>query len=465
MPHFQTVTLALESISLLHGWVPIAIQAVAAVILVLAVGWRTRRWRLLWVPASVLVGVVAAAGACWYIESNGLAGHPAPPTLWIWITLSGLAAGVLVFGWRDTRWWRRFTSVLAVPLCLLCAALAVNLWTGYVPTVQSAWNQLTGRPLLGQTDEASVSAMQQQGAKPVEGTIVSVTIPADASRFPHRDELVYLPPAWYATNPPPRLPIVMMIGGEFGTPADWLRAGNAKKAIDEFAARHGGNVPVFVFVDAAGTFSNDTECVNGRRGNAADHLTKDVVPHMISQFGVSPDPANWGIVGWSMGGTCAVTLAVKYPELFSAFVDIDGDLAPNAGYKEQTIARLFGGDADAWAAFDPETVMTAHGPYSGVAGWFAVSGDIPTAHGNGAVGVGDPGPRPYPQDTPTVANYLCAVASRQGIECSVVGVPTKHDWTFGAQVFADSLPWLAGRLRTPGVPQIPLPGAPSAPPG
>ena len=128
-------------------------------------------------------------------------------------------------------------------------------------------------------------------------------------------------------------------------------------------------------------------------------------------------------------------------------------------------AWLFGGDADPWAAFDPETVMTAHGPYSGVAGWFAVSGDIPTAHGNGAVGVGDPGPRPYPQDTPTVANYLCAVASRQGIECSVVGVPTKHDWTFGAQVFADSLPWLAGRLRTPGVPQIPLPGVPSAPPG
>ena len=37
---------------------------------------------------------------------------------------------------------------------------------------------------------------------------------------------------------------------------------------------------------------------------------------------------------------------------------------------------------------------------------------IPTAHGNGAVGVGDPGPRPYPQDTPTVANYLCAVAIR-----------------------------------------------------
>ena len=50
---------------------------------------------------------------------------------------------------------------------------------------------------------------------------------ADVSFGPHPHQLldVYLPPAWYATNPPPRLPTVMMIGGEFNTPADWLRAG------------------------------------------------------------------------------------------------------------------------------------------------------------------------------------------------------------------------------------------------
>ena len=66
----------------------------------------------------------------------------------------------------------------------------------------------------------------------------------------------------------------MMIGGEFNTPADWLRAGDAVTTIDKFAAAHGGNAPVFVFVDAGGTFNNDTECVNGPRGNSADHLTR-----------------------------------------------------------------------------------------------------------------------------------------------------------------------------------------------
>ena len=116
----------------------------------------------------------------------------------------------------------------------------------------------------------------------------------------------------------------MMIGGEFNTPADWLRAGNAIKTVDDFAAAHRGNAPVLVFVDSGGAFNNDTECVNGTRGNAADHLTKDVPAFMEATYGVSANPANWGIVGWSMGGTCAVDLAVMHPDKFSTFEDIAG---------------------------------------------------------------------------------------------------------------------------------------------
>ena len=380
-------------LSLMHGWIPMTVQVMAAVALLVAIGWRTRRWRLVWLPRALIVGAALTAAAYWYIASEGLAGDdPAPHRLWIWIGLSGVAAAVLLAGWRGARWWWRGVSVLAVPLCLLCAALAVNLWVGYFPTVQTAWNQLTAGPLPDQTDQVTVAAMQKLGKVPAKGTVVPVSISDAASGFRHRGELVYLPPAWYATNPPPRLPTVMMIGGEFNTPADWLRAGNAAKTVDDFAAAHGGNAPVLVFVDSGGGFNNDTECVNGTRGNAADHLTKDVVPFMISNFGVSPDRANWGVVGWSMGGTCAVDLTVMHPDMFSAFEDIAGDLGPNSGTKAQTIARLFGGNADAWAAFDPTTVITRHGPYTGVAGWFAINGRHPprtnTVTADNAAGLG-----------------------------------------------------------------------------
>jgi S-formylglutathione hydrolase FrmB len=463
--------LAEHHISLMHGWIPGTVQAVSVTVLLLAIGWRSRRWRLVWLPAAAAVGAGVAAWAHWYITAGGLADDPAPHLLWWWIASSGAAATILMLGWRGAAWWRRGASLLAVPLCLLSTGLVLNLWVGYFPTVQTAWNQLTAGPLPDQTDLATVNAMAANGIRPHHGSLVPVTIPDDASHFKHRGELVYLPPAWFASNPPPQLPTVMMIGGEFNTPADWARAGNAVKIIDELAAAHGGNAPVFVFVDSGGAFNNDTECVNGRRGNAADHLTKDVVPYMASSFGVSSDPSRWGIVGWSMGGTCAVDLAVMHPELFSSFVDIAGDMGPETGTKGQTIARLFGGSTDAWDEFDPATVIRRHGRYDDVSGWFAVSSDnapkryrsLAVETDAGAVGLGGQDRILYPDDQTTAAQRLCKLGRANGIDCAIVAQPGKHDWPFASRVFAAALPWLAGELETPEVPLIALPSAPRAP--
>jgi S-formylglutathione hydrolase FrmB len=63
-----------------------------------------------------------------------------------------------------------------------------------------------------------------------------------------------------------------------------------------------------------------------------------------------------------------------------------------------------------------------------------------------------------------VAQYLCALSSSLGIECAVVPQPGKHDFPSAVSVFESALPWLAGKLRTPGVPVIPLSGAPAASP-
>ncbi|HYZ67369.1 MAG TPA: alpha/beta hydrolase-fold protein, partial [Mycobacterium sp.] len=350
---------------------------------------------------------------------------------------------------------------------LLSAGVALNLWVGYFRTVQAAWNELTAGPLTDETDMDTVNAMRQKGDAPSHGALVPVTIPATASGFKHRTELVYLPPAWFALNAP-KLPTVMMIAGEFNTPSDWPRTGNAISTIDRFAAAHGGNAPVFVFVDVGGSFNNDTECVNGPRGNVADHLTKDVVPYVESTFAVSNQSANWGIVGWSMGGTCAVDLTVTHPELFSTFVDLAGDMGPNAGTKDQTIQRVFGGDAAAWATYDPTTVITKHGPYQGVSGWFAISSDAPVKRGGAAanpdaVGLGGQDAAGNPGDQTEAANSLCKLGRANGITCAVVASPGKHDWPFAADVFTSSLPWLAGQIGTPGVPKIPLPGGGGAP--
>ncbi len=436
-------------------------QGLALLLVITAVEWRRRRWLTRVLPAALVIAAAVTALSRWYITSLGVAGDPAPTSLWLWIAMSGVAAAVLLLGWPGTRWWRRGLAALSIPLCVLCATLALNLWVGYFPTALAAWNQLTSGPLPDQIDRLRVTEMQIAGTKPAKGVVVPVNIDADRSHFPHRQELVYLPPAWFNSNPPPRLPTVMMISSAFNTPADWLRPGGAFTTIDNFAAEHHGFAPVLVFVDPTGSFDNDTECVNGSRGNAADHLTKDIVPFMVSNFGVSADRANWGVAGWSMGGTCAVDLTVMHPEMFSAFVDIAGDRSPTVGTKDQSVARLFGGNAAAWAAFDPVTVINQHGHYTGVSGWF----DVPASSGphnlaeeaNPTLNPPSTDPVANPEGQDAAANSLCAVASAHGITCAVVTQPGKHDWPFAAQAFSASLPWLAGTLGTPSTEPMPLP--------
>ena len=314
--------------SLTNGFLPVTLQVLVGVALLAVIGWRSRRWRLLWVPVAVLTGGALAALVHWYIGYQGWSQDRPPRS-------SGCGSGwpawppsSSIAGWRGIGWWRRGASVSAIALCLLCAAVALNIWVGYLPTVKSAWDLAIGTESPRWVDQSALAQMQRDGIRPTQGVVVKVTTPDAASGFPHRQELVYLPPAWFATTPPPRLPAVMMFSGEFGHPDNWLQSAHALETLDKFSATHHGNAPVMVFPDTWGDFNNDTECVNGTRGNAADHLTKDVLPFVISNFGVSPDPANWGLAGWSSGGTCALMLAVLHPELFSAIVDIDGQLGP-----------------------------------------------------------------------------------------------------------------------------------------
>ena len=289
--------------------------------------------------------------------------------------------------------------------------------------------------------------------------------PPAASQFKHRGEFVYLPPAWFAAVRAPRLPTVMMIGGEFNTPADWLRAGNAIKTIDDFAAAHGGSAPVLVFVDSGGAFNTDTECVNGMRGNSADHLTKDVVPFMDVHLRGQRRPGQLGrgrlvhgrhVCGGPDRDASGACSARSWTSQATS--------VPRPAPRTQTIARLFGGNADAWAAFDPATVIVQARPLPGVAGWFDISSSNPPKHhrsltvtGAGDIGLSGQDIIQYFNDQTVAAESLCELGRANGINCAVVAQPGKHDWPFASNAFAAALPWLAGRLGTPGVPWTPLP--------
>ncbi len=448
-------------VSLIDGWLPVTIQALAGLAVLVGAGWRSRSWRFSRLPVAVAVGVAATVVVRWWFDSQGW-GSVYPWGMWLWTGLTGFAATVLVVGWPASPWWRR-VALLAAPACVLSAGTVLNVSLGYLPTAQTAWQRLTGRQSPQWIDQSALAEMRRSGVIPTRGTVVRITTPSAVSGFPHRGELVYLPPLWFTADQPPQLPVVMMFGAELSTPSDWLQSGRALDILDTFALQHRGATPVVVFPDTNGTFTNDTECANGPRGNAADHVVKEVVPYVVSNFGVSPKASSWGLAGWSSGGTCSLTLAVRHPELFSTIVDLDGQLGPNAGRKQQTIARLFGGDADAWAAFDPKTIVEARRDYADLAAWVGASDEIPTRHWPPGTGSADAeilsGWDTYSEDHAKTAHQLCELLSAHGAECSVVGYPGGHDFPSAADGFKDALPWLAGRLGTPGVQPTPLPGS------
>ena len=220
-----------------------------------------------------------------------------------------------------------------------------------------------------------------------------------------------------------------------------------------------------VFVDSGGAFNNDTECVNGIRGNAADHLTKDVVPYMVSNFGVSPDRSSWGVAGWSMGGTCAVDLTVMHPEMFSAFVDVAGDFFPECRQqganhrpavrrKRRRVGGIRPEHGDRPARPIPRRVRLVRDLFRRPARQHAVTSRPPTPPRCASRDATPPQTRATRPRPPTRSVRL-AVPTASTARC--VPQPGKHDWPFADRAFAAALPWLAGQLGTPGVSRTSLP--------
>ncbi|WP_196807928.1 alpha/beta hydrolase-fold protein [Mycobacterium sp. 141] len=447
-----------QGLSLLDGWLPATIQLVAVIVLAVAALRSSRRWWLMCLLAAGVGGALALA-VRWYIFANSMTTNPVPMQLWVWIAVTGAAVVICILGWRAASWSRRGATVVAVPLAACCVLLATNVWIGYFPTVEIAWAQLTAGPLPDEISDEQLAERQRAHNTNVPGAVVRIDVPDSGSGFRHRQEIVYLPPAWFASDPPPQLPAVLLIGGAFNTPEDWARTGNAIAALDAFAAEHEGNSPIIVLPDVGGSFNNDTECVNGPRGNVSDHLTRELVPYVQSRFGARPAGQGWGIIGFSMGGTCSIHLTARYPDIFSAFVNMGGDIEPNIGSEQDTVAKLYGGDQDAVNEFDPRHAMSRHMPYTGVSGRFVV---FRTPQGSGKQ-------PPVAPDTPAEceifddifddqansARQLCTVARSVGIDAQLLVMEGDHDWPMAAQAFVTTLPWMAEELGTPGVPTMP----------
>ncbi|WP_427892939.1 alpha/beta hydrolase [Kribbella sp. GL6] len=433
------------NVSLLGGWFPAMLDVLAAGALIAAIGWRDYKWHWRMVPLIAGVTVLLTVLA-WKPGANAVGiTDPLPFSVWLWLGLAIAALLVLAAGWRTARWWRRGMAVVAAALAALVCANGVNQFVGYYPTIDSAVSDWTNTPLAGQVSIARLRHEANATKPPGVGKLVQVVIPATYSHFKHRPELVYLPPIWFVrTAHRHPLPVVELIGGERGGPGDWVRLGNAVQVSDQFARENRGYAPILVFADATARFTNDTECVNGPRGNSADHLDQDIPKYIEKTFGASTNPAEWAVAGFSMGGTCALDLVVEHPDVFRHFIDISGDLAPYTSTPAASLHDLYGGNVALEHQNEALLVMKAHGQYQGVNGLFLTSTKE----------------RRHQHE----AEELSKAAAKVGIWSRVQISPGTHVWQFAAPAFAAAYPWLANQLALPGLAhhpatsQLALPG-------
>lgn len=277
--------------------------------------------------------------------------------------------------WLRRRLFRWGARALCVPLLVAFVGASINAHYDYFPTVGA----LLGRNAADQISAGTFARLEHTyrgkvrgashygrpidspGSLPARGVVLAFSIPATVSHFPARTGQVYLPPVWFE-NPRPHLPVIELLHGSPGSPADWTRGGGADLTADTYARTHRGFAPILVMPDVNGAdWQRDSECVDGPEGNAETYLTVDVRNAVVHAFGARADGASWGVAGLSEGGSCALQMGLRHPDLFRAVGDFSGDDHPwiSGGLK-----RLFWGTTPsellrAEQSYDPRAILSS----------------------------------------------------------------------------------------------------------
>jgi S-formylglutathione hydrolase FrmB len=154
-------------------------------------------------------------------------------------------------------------------------------------------------------------------------------------------------------------------------------------------------------------------------------------------LGTMVDTTHLAIGGFSFGGTCALQLAVRRPDIYPTFLDISGQAGPTLGDPAGTVAAAFGGDQAAFDRVDPLTELrTARYPASA-----------------GVLTVGREDRDYRPQD-----ERVAAAARAAGMDITLQEIPGAHSWSIASDALGLALPWISGRtglldpIRPPTIP-------------
>jgi enterochelin esterase-like enzyme len=425
-------TVNVGNISIVSGWFPVFLLWVTVAVCVAAV--VLRRDVLKEFAIGIPIGIVLAV--LLFVGLNLMQAIPtgAPRSMYVWLGVACLVAGLVGAGWRRAHWPHRVAGVVAVVLAVVSAGSAANQTFAYYPT----FDRLLGQNANHFLDNAQLTSMRRDAARsgklPDHGATLEVPIPGKNLRFTPRPAYVWVPPAWFGRTQP-KLPVIELMHGTPGQPSDWTRASFADATSLAFAEQHKGVAPILVMPDINGSLTGDSECVDSALyGQVETYLTQTVPAYMLKNFNARTTAGSFALAGLSEGGMCATMMALNHPKEFPVFANYSGDAAPQyqTFSTQQTISDLFEGSTAAFNAHNPPYLLT-HEKYPGMAGWFAAG-----AQDNHAL---------------QAAHALQPLAASAGIATCIATPPGTHSFDFWTEAYKDSLPWLSWKLKLTPQPQ------------
>ncbi|MFE2413700.1 alpha/beta hydrolase [Kitasatospora sp. NPDC057904] len=199
--------------------------------------------------------------------------------------------------------------------------------------------------LVQPTNEGGLESVPNlpKGAPEEVGRIESVRVSGKETGY--SDQMfVYLPPEYFDPKfALVRFPVMVGIAGFPGTTLNMLK----ELPVVQTAAdlQKNGKMPPTIVVLARPTVAppRDTECVDVPGGPRTETwFVKDLPEALGSTYRIGRSAGSWGVFGYSTGGSCAMRLAMRFPNVYGSAVGLHGDFTVRED--QFTGGNLFNGD-------------------------------------------------------------------------------------------------------------------------
>ncbi|MFH9426332.1 alpha/beta hydrolase [Streptomyces sp. NPDC017529] len=174
------------------------------------------------------------------------------------------------------------------------------------------------------------------------GRIEKVVLKGEKSKI-NSQAFVYLPPEYFQPEyAKKRFPASVVLTGYPGIAQNLYKKLHFPQSQHDLVRKNKAQPTILVMMSPAVVPGRDTECVDVPNGPQTEtFFTQDVRHDIASHYRVGTDARNWGVIGDSTGGYCALKMPMRHPKTFSTGAALSADYkAP----RDAKTGELFGGD-------------------------------------------------------------------------------------------------------------------------